>query len=838
MFLAISVLCLIGIVAVAVVVARNPGDGIPGKSALQVLTIAGNPPVAPGSPSVWGRSVTGVDPSGPAAQAALRVGDVILTQDGIPVAYASTLYADKRPGDSVVFGVWREEKIRSVVVTLSRPSARIALQGLAVPLVAAAFWFSGTLVLFLSSGWRRQVRLLFLYTQLAAGSLALGLISSYNVYWATALFNVSLALLSALLLHFHGVFPISSVLLERAVVLRGFYVVGILLALPAGGLLSSQTPPLWYPLWRSSVRVYFALAMIGSTGLLLHTYLATQEHRVRRQVRVIAQGTAGAFVPLISLIVLPQALTGHTLVQPGVALQSLTLIPVAYAVAVYKHDLLEIDRFLNRGVVYFSLGVLWLLGFLGVDLGLSTVPGLEPMRGVLEALISLLMALALVALRPKLQQWVDQAFYGSWYDYRSVIMGVSRALHEAQDEATLVTHLVDHIKSAMDLRGIALLLSGKSGEMALSSTQGSDDLALAATLPEEGSLASRLCREARPIHAADLKEMLAGQVLSGEEQAWLAQDAVRLWIPLVSKERIQGLLLLGDKANGEPFDTEDLRILETLGRQAAIVAENVQLVSSLQRRVLELEQLRDELEITHHRLLFSREEERKRLARELHDRLLQTFLGLNMDVDALFDLARTPQQMMHLMALEKGIRALASETRQICSELRPPALGIAGLAATIRSYTEQWAEQHPDVRVIGGFSDPVADRSQAPRTIKLDLARDRKRLPDEIEITLFRVYQEALANISRHAEARNVWVTERLTDDLIELVIGDDGGGFTLPARLDEMARLGHFGLLGIRERIAAVGGKARITSEPSQGTEIRVTVPLEKGERKWERRP
>ncbi len=461
------------------------------------------------------------------------------------------------------------------------------------------------------------------------------------------------------------------------------------------------------------------------------------------------------------------------------------------------------------------------------------------MRGVLEALISLLMALALVAVRPKLQQWVNQAFYGSWYDYRSVIMGVSRALHEAQDEATLATHLVDRVRSAMDLCGIALFLSGKSEEMALVSYQGFDGLTLAPRLPGNGDLASRLCREARPIYAADLKEILAGQVLSGEEQAWLAHNAVRLWIPLVSKERIQGLLLLGDKVNGEPFDTEDLRILETLGRQAAIVAENVQLVSSLRRRVLELEQLRDELEITHHRLLFSREDERKRLARELHDRLLQTYLGLNMEIEALFDLTRTPPQMVHLMALEKGVRALASETRQICAELRPPALGIAGLAATIRSYTEQWAEQHPDVRVIGGFPDPVPNRSQASRTIRLDLARDRKRLPDEIEITLFRVYQEALANISRHAEARNVWGTERLTDDHIELVIGDDGGGFTLPARLDEMARLGHFGLLGIREtRIAAVGGKARITSEPGQGTEIRVTVPLDKGERKWERRP
>ncbi len=295
------------------------------------------------------------------------------------------------------------------------------------------------------------------------------------------------------------------------------------------------------------------------------------------------------------------------------------------------------------------------------------------------------------------------------------------------------------------------------------------------------------------------------------------------------------MLLLGDKVNGEPFDTEDLRILETWDDKPPSSRENVQLVSSFGVGFLSWSNCETNWRSLHHRLLFSREDERKyspRIARPVaadlprHD-------GDRGPVRSHKDTL----QMVHLMALEKWSSRPGLRNSSICASYARRS-GIAGLAATIRSYTEQWAEQHPDVRVIGGFPDPVPNRSQASRTIRLDLARDRKRLPDEIEITLFRVYQEALANISRHAEARNVWGTERLTDDHIELVIGDDGGGFTLPARLDEMARLGHFGLLGIRERIAAVGGKARITSEPGQGTEIRVTVPLDKGERKWERRP
>lgn len=523
-------------------------------------------------------------------------------------------------------------------------------------------------VLFLNASLNRKALLLFLYTELAVSALALGLLSAYNVRWAVALFNVSFALLSALFLHFHVVFPRSCVFFDRPSVIGGFYAVGSLLALPAVPFLTRPAPPLWYPIWRSWTRYYFVLAAIMSIGLLLYTYLTYHDRRVRRQVRVIALGTAGAIVPLVSLVVLPQALIGVSLIQPEMVFLSLALIPVAYAIAVYKHDLFRVDRFLNRSVVYFCLGVLWVFAFLGIDFGLSSVSVLAPVRRVLAALLSFLMALALVALRPRLQQRVDQAFYGSWYDYRSVITHVSRALHEAHDERTLVEYLIDRVGSAIDLRGIALFLNKKTGQMMLYGQRGFAELAQALYLSADGSLASCLRREGKPMRTPDLRGEVSGHALSRDEQAWLAHDAVRLWIPLLSREKLKGLLLFGDKATGEPFDAEDLRILETLGRQAAV------------------------------------------------------------------------------------------------------------------------------------------------------------------EITLFRVFQEALTNVVKHAEAENVWVTERLTDAYVELVIRDDGLGFALPARLAEIAGHGHFGLLGIEERMAAVGGTMRITSEPGQGTEVWVQAPLDRG--------
>ena len=112
-------------------------------------------------------------------------------------------------------------------------------------------------------------------------------------------------------------------------------------------------------------------------------------------------------------------------------------------------------------------------------------------------------------------------------------------------------------------------------------------------------------------------------------------------------------------------------------------------------------------------------------------------------------------------------------------------------------------------------------------TFWLDLVHDRKRISDAVAITLFRVYQEALANIEKHANARNVWVTERLEDGRVSLSIRDDGCGFVVPDHHGLLVRHGHFGLIGIYERLAAIGGETRIFSQVGVGTEISVSGPV-----------
>jgi signal transduction histidine kinase len=132
-----------------------------------------------------------------------------------------------------------------------------------------------------------------------------------------------------------------------------------------------------------------------------------------------------------------------------------------------------------------------------------------------------------------------------------------------------------------------------------------------------------------------------------------------------------------------------------------------------------------------------------------------------------------------------------------------------GLEKAIRSHAEQFAEIHPDITVV------------------LDLMPDRQTLPERMRLALFRIYQMALTNVIRHAQASLVEVTFRFDNDSVLLSIQDDGCGFKLPKRWFEFAHQGHLGLAGAAERAEAMGGSLEVHSKPGEGTLIKVVLPM-----------
>jgi signal transduction histidine kinase len=155
------------------------------------------------------------------------------------------------------------------------------------------------------------------------------------------------------------------------------------------------------------------------------------------------------------------------------------------------------------------------------------------------------------------------------------------------------------------------------------------------------------------------------------------------------------------------------------------------------------------------------------------------------------------------------VEAALERVRSLSQELRPAVLDDLGLAAALRSYADRQAQR-------AGF--------QARVTADLPEAR----LPAEVETASFRVTQEALTNVARHARAAHVEVHLRREGDVFELAIHDDGVGFDVPAARAQAAQGGSLGLLGMQERVLLMGGEIKIDSAPNQGSRILARFPLE----------
>ncbi len=207
-------------------------------------------------------------------------------------------------------------------------------------------------------------------------------------------------------------------------------------------------------------------------------------------------------------------------------------------------------------------------------------------------------------------------------------------------------------------------------------------------------------------------------------------------------------------------------------------------------------------------ILNSQEEERKRIARELHDETAQALIVLGRHIETAEELADNDDLSAELEAIRDMVDDTLQGVRRFTSDLRPPLLEELGLPRTLEllgARTEREESFAVNVAVIG-----------APRQL----------LP-EIELGLYRLAQEGLTNVRKHAHASHVEMQLTYAEDAVTLEVKDDGRGFKAPTDPTDLIRLGRLGLMGINERARLFGGKATIISEPGQGTTISVVIPI-----------
>ena len=235
------------------------------------------------------------------------------------------------------------------------------------------------------------------------------------------------------------------------------------------------------------------------------------------------------------------------------------------------------------------------------------------------------------------------------------------------------------------------------------------------------------------------------------------------------------------------------------------------MVISAMRDISESKRMQAELAELQRRFLDHLETERINLAQELHDGPIQDMYGVIFRLKSITASENGEQESIteaQVASVAAEVQNVIQVLRAICGELRPPTLAPYGLEKAIREHGSHFQNAHPEINV------------------HLDLMNDGQQLPENVRFALFRVYQNAISNVLRHAQAGNLGILFKLDEGAAVLEIKDDGQGFQLPSRWVEFARKGHLGLVGTVERVKAIGGRINITSSPGKGTSIRVTVP------------
>ncbi len=234
-----------------------------------------------------------------------------------------------------------------------------------------------------------------------------------------------------------------------------------------------------------------------------------------------------------------------------------------------------------------------------------------------------------------------------------------------------------------------------------------------------------------------------------------------------------------------------------------------QLLDQLSQQIAALDSANAASLAAQRRLLTELEQERKHLAREIHDEVIQDLLGVNYQLEELDgDGQHTTAVQQELTSIRDDVRVLVEDLRRICGDLRPPTIDSLGLGAAIQSYTRDWA-----------------DRTGIPVLLDLDPALGR--MPESIELPVFRIVQEGLRNVRKHADATATQVSVRHTSPRTLMVsIADNGRGLDPGFDLAQIPGDGHYGLLGISERVALLGGRLKLQNQVAGGLLLQVEIP------------
>jgi signal transduction histidine kinase len=371
-----------------------------------------------------------------------------------------------------------------------------------------------------------------------------------------------------------------------------------------------------------------------------------------------------------------------------------------------------------------------------------------------------------------------------WLRQFETLNEIGNALAAEVELGPLLDLVARRLRELIDARVVLILVPGRSGDLAVAAadgegTSGLVGLSLGVDRSKSGRILER-CRSERVDSMLEDPEV---------DQQTSRRLGVRtgLYVPLVVRGQAIGVVVAHDRAGSDPrFTDDDLRLAETLATRAANGVDLSQRVSrDAVRRVVEAQEL-----------------ERKRLARELHDETGQALTSILLGLKPLEE-ATSGEARQAVAEVRERVVTTLQDVRRLAVELRPSALDDLGLVPAVDRLARSFGESGVEVDVEAQIG--------------------AERLPATVETTLYRIVQEALTNVAKHAEACRLSVTLLRKPGSVVVIVEDDGKGFDPGATGAD-----GLGLTGMRERLALVGGTLKIETSAGAGTTIAAEVPVE----------
>jgi signal transduction histidine kinase len=361
---------------------------------------------------------------------------------------------------------------------------------------------------------------------------------------------------------------------------------------------------------------------------------------------------------------------------------------------------------------------------------------------------------------------------------------VGNALATETDLDRLLDLVARRLRELLRARLVTVVLPAGGDRLRFAAVAGDrgEDL-LGQTVSRSGSKSGRVLERARSERA----DSVLDDPDIDHEATRLIGARSGLWVPLVARGRSIGVLAAHDKLGEDVrFSDTDLRLAETFASRAAVAVDlSGRIARDALRRVVEAQEV-----------------ERRRLARELHDETGQALTSILLGLKGLEERLEGEEALEAAHELRELVVSTLQDVRRLAVELRPTALDDFGLVAALERLAESFGKQT-------GID------------VDFEAALPDERLPEELETALYRIVQECLTNVVKHAQATRVSVLLTSRDGIAKAVVEDDGRGFG-----SETLRDGGFGLIGMRERLALLGGRLEIESNET-GTTIAAEVPL-----------